>query len=391
MSRRALIAMAACVLAGACAPKAPPPPPLPTPRVTVAHSEEREIFDSHEFSGWLAAPETVEIRARVRGHIEKVEFTDGQFVKVGDPLFTLDKRPFQAELDRAVEEVRIYEAQKSASEKEFVRQKELLTKGGASRSQVEKIEADVAALGAHVESAKQEVERRRLELGYATITAPIAGRTGRAFLTEGNLVNAGGTDPVLTTIVAVDPIQIYFFVAERDLQEYRAARRKIDPEAAKKTVRELKIVCHFGLEMESGYPHDGMLDFSDNRIDPETGTIQVRGTAPNPDGRFIPGSRVRVTVPVSVSYKATLVPDLALSTDQDRKYLLLVGPKNTVVRRDVRIGRLLDDGERIILPNGDAGVPVSKDDWIIVLGLQRARVNYPVEPFDKQGNAVPVQ
>ena len=320
--------LASCLRDG-CGPKQAPHPLPPTPRVTVAHLEELETPRTPEghrrpprrsarssiptsSADGSPAPETVEVRARVRGHIEKVNFTDGQIVKKGDLLFTLDKRPFQAELDRAAEEVRIYEAQKSAAEKEFARQKELLGKGGASRSQVEKIEADVAALTAQIESAKQEVERRRLELEYASITAPIAGRTSRAMLTEGNFVNAGGSDPVLTTIVAVDPIHVYFYVAERDLQEYRAARRKIDPEAAKKTVRELKVVCHFGLETETGYPHEGMLDFSDNRIDPETGTIQARGIAPNPDGRFIPGSRVRVRVPTSLSYKATLVPDVAL-------------------------------------------------------------------------------
>ena len=387
MKASARIACAMLVAAGACAPKPPPPPPPPTPRVTVAHPEEREIFDSHEFGGWLQAPESVDVRARVRGHIAKVHFTDGQFVKKGDALFTLDERPFQAELDRAIEEQRIYDAQRLAAEKDLVRHKDLIGTGGTSQSLVDKIEADVGALTAHVESGKQEVVRRRLELAYASITAPIAGRTGRALLTEGNFVNAGGTDPVLTTIVAVDPIHLYFYVAERDLQEYRAARRKIDPEAARKTLRELKVACQFALETETGFPHEGMLDFSDNRIDPETGTIQVRGIAPNPDLRFIPGARVRVRVPTSLAYHAVLVPEAAISTDQDRKYVLLVGPNDIVLRKDVELGKLLENGERVIVSEGKVG-SLSKDDLVIVLGLQRARVNYPVEPFDQQGNPV---
>lgn len=384
-----ITAVVALVCTGfGCAERPLPPPPPPPPKVTVAHPEEREIVDFAKASGWLAAPETVEIRSRVRGHIEKIHFADGDIVKKGDCLFALDERPFQAELDRAAEEVRIHEAQRVASEKELVRQTELLAKGGASRSQVEKLEADVAALGARIESAKQEVERRRLEIEYARITAPIAGRTSRALLTEGNLVNAGGSDPVLTTIVAVDPIHIYFFVDERSLQVYRATRFKSDPQSPRKAVREFRIPCYFGLEGEEGYPHEGLIDFSDNRIDPETGTIQVRGAAPNPDGRLTPGSRVRVRAPVTPPYKALVIPDEAILTDQDRKYVLVIGEGSVVLRRDIKLGRLLDDGARVVLPRDGAPADITTGDILIVLGLQRARVNYPVEPLDRDGKPV---
>jgi RND family efflux transporter MFP subunit len=354
----------------------------------VAHPEQREIVDFAYASGWLAAPETVEIRSRVRGHIAKVNFVDGDIMKKGDLLFTLDERPFRAELDRAAEEVRIYEAQRVASQKDLARQTELLQKGGASRSQVEKLEADVAALGARIESAKQEVERRRLELEYARITAPISGRTSRALLTEGNLVNAGGSDPVLTTIVKVDPIYLYFYVDERSLQEYRDTRFKHDPESPRKAVREFKIPCFFGLDGEEGYPHEGMIDFSDNRIDPETGTIQVRGAAPNPDGRLTPGSRVRVRAPVTQPYQALVIPDEAILTDQDRKYALVIGDGNVVLRRYIKPGRLLDDGGRIVLPRDGHGSDIGTGDLLIVIGLQRARLNYPVEPLDRDGKPV---
>src|SRR5262245_26562791 len=176
MKSRRIAASVALAFAAAGCPRPPAPPvPPPPPKVTVAHPEHREIIDFAYASGWLAAPETVEIRSRVRGHIEKINFVDGDIVKKGDLLFTLDERPFRAELDRAAEEVRIYEAQRVASQKEFARQTELLEKGSANQSQVEKLEADVAALGARIESAKQEVERRRLELEYARITAPISG------------------------------------------------------------------------------------------------------------------------------------------------------------------------------------------------------------------------
>jgi len=371
-----------------CAKRPPPPPPPAPPKVTVAHPEEREIVDFAYASGWLAAPETVEVRSRVRGHIDKVNFVDGDIVKKGDLLFTLDERPFRAELDRAAEEVHIYEAQLVAAHKDFARQTELLQKGGASRSQVEKLEADVGALGAQIESAKREAERRRLELEYARITAPIGGRTSRALLTEGNLVNAGGTDPILTTIVAVDPIYIYFFVDEKNLQVYRATRLKSDPQSPRKAVREFKIPLSFGLEGEDGYPHEGTIDFSENRVDPETGTIQVRAAAPNPDGRLTPGYRVRARAPVTPPYKALLIPDTAILSDQDRKYVLVLGDGNVVLRRDIALGRLLDDGVRVVLPRDGQHADISPSDRLVVLGLQRARVNYPVEPLDRDGKPV---
>jgi len=375
-------------LAG-CGRRAPPSPPGGAPKVTVARPEVRTVFDQDEFSGWCAAPETVEVRARVRGHIQKVHFRDGELVKAGDPLFTLDRRPLQAELDRAREQVRIYEAQKVAAVKDLARQTELQQKGGASRSQVEQAEAEVGTLDARIQAAKQEVERAKLDLEYAVITAPIGGRTSRALLTLGNLVNAGGSDPLLTTIVVLDPIHVYIYIDERTLQRHRAERRKVDPDIMRKHISEARIPFFFGLEIEEGYPHEGFVDFSDNRIDPATGTLLARGSVPNPDTLFFPGARVRVRVPLS-SHEALVIPDTAVLTDQDRKYVLVVGEGGTAVRRDIRPGRLLDDGMRVVLPAPPGEKGLTTDSWVIVLGIQRARVNYPVEPFDGDGKPVAV-
>ncbi|MEW6745648.1 MAG: efflux RND transporter periplasmic adaptor subunit [Planctomycetota bacterium] len=377
------------LLAGAVLPGCPSSPPSSAPRtapkVTVAHPEIREIVDQDEYNGWMDAVATVEVRARVRGHIQEVHFPDGQFVREGDLLFTLDPRPFQAEVDQARDQLRVYEAQKVAADRELVRLRELLGKGGASQSQVDKAEADVGSLDAQIEGAKQEIERHNLDLEYSRITAPISGKISRALLSAGNLVNAGGSDPLLTTIVAMDPIYVYFNIGEHALQRYMQMRPKDEPP---KELRERQLPFFFGLDADEGYPHQGTLDFAENRVDRQTGTIQVRGAVPNPDGVFVPGSRARVRVPVSQPYRSTLVPDTAILTDQDRKYLLVVGAQNVVLRRDVQLGRLLDDGMRIVLPATKEGAGVTAEDWVITLGLQRARVNYPVEPLDAAGKPV---
>jgi RND family efflux transporter MFP subunit len=308
-------------------------------------------------------------------------------VKAGDLLFELDPRPFQSEIDRAVEELNIAKAQGEAATKDEERTRQLYERKASTLSEVEKVEAVRKTWDAQIISAEESVKRQELEFSYSKIDAPISGKIGRALLTEGNLVNAGGSDPVLTTIVATDPIQIYFSVDERALLQYRE-RRRAEAGADLKPVEQSEIPFEFGLDTDIGYPNRGTIDFADNRIDPTTGTIEVRGKAPNPDGIFVAGGRVRVRVSISAPYKAVLIPDTAVLADQDKKYLLCVNKDNVVVRRDVQLGRLLDDGMRVVLPNVKSDESLTSDDWVIVLGLQRARINYPVEPVDADSNVV---
>jgi multidrug efflux system membrane fusion protein len=237
---------------------------------------------------------------------------------------------------------------------------------------------------AQVTSGEEEIKRRELDMTYSKITAPISGKIGRAMLTEGNLVNAGGSDPLMTTIVAIDPIQVYFSVDERSLQEYRE-RNKRTKEEQLKPLEDARIPFEFGLETDRGFPHKGILDFADNRIDAGTGTIPVRGKAENAEGQFVPGGRVRVRVAVSEPYQALLIPDTAILSDQDKKYVLCTNEKNVVVRRDIRPGKLLPDGMRVVLPSEEKDSGLRPEDWVITLGLQRARVNYPIEPMDAEG------
>jgi RND family efflux transporter MFP subunit len=364
----------------ACKQEAAPPPPPPPPQVTVAPVALAEIVDHGKFTGWLDSARTVEVRSRVRGHLHKVHFQDGQLVPAGALLFELDPRPFEADIARAEAIVVALQAQADATGKEKARQESLLGRGGASQSLVDKLIADVVALGAQVQAQKQEVARLRLEHEYSRITAPIAGRIGRALLTEGNLVNAGGSDPLLATIVSVDPIYLFFTVDERALQQYQR-RRQADGEGA--GARQ-PIAFEFALDTDDGYPRHGVLDFADVKIDPGTGTISLRGTVPNPNGELVPGSRARVRIVLGKPRQSPVVPDRAILADQDRRYVLLVGDRNVVERRDVRLGNLLEDGRREVHPRGAGAEALTANDRVIVSGLLRARIGQPVTPAVEQ-------
>ena len=226
---------------------------------------------------------------------------------------------------RPCAQAKALDAQKNAAEKDVARYRELVKSGGASKQQLEKAEADAAAYDAQIEAKNEEVKQFQLDLEYSRITAPIAGRISRAMLTEGNLVNAGGSDPLLTTIVALDPIYVYFSGERAALQRYMQTHPKEATEFVRRRCARRKSPFRFGLDSDKGYPHAGMLDFADNRVDPNTGTIQVRGVVDNKQGLFVPGSRVRVRVPVSDPYSAVLVPDTAILSDQDKRYLLVAG------------------------------------------------------------------
>src|SRR5262245_48183986 len=222
---KASLPFLACLLAAACQHEQPPPAAPPPPKVTVQNVQTRELIDYDQFNGYLDAAQTVEVRARVRGHLQKVHFKDGQLVKKGDLLFELDPRPFQADVDKAKALVTALQAQQDAAQKEKVRQESLLGRGGASQSLVDKLTADVIALGAQVVAEQKVVARFELDLEYSRMTAAIDGRIGRAMVTEGNLVNAGGRDPLLATIVSIDPIYLYHTVDEHALQVYQASHR----------------------------------------------------------------------------------------------------------------------------------------------------------------------
>jgi RND family efflux transporter MFP subunit len=376
------------LLAG-CSPEGPPAAGE-APRATVMHPEVRELSNSVEFNGWMQPDKIQEVRSRVRGHIKAVDFTNGQMVKKGDPLFEIDPRPFQATLDIAKAQERAADAALELATKEYARVSRLARTGASSREELDVWIAKQHVATADKSKAAAAVEQANLDIEYSRIVAEIAGRISKAELTEGNLVNAGGSDPLLTTIVSTDPIRIYFNVDERTLQRYARSRS-----AEGKNVTELlaalkdaKADFTFALEGERDFKHTGRLAFSDNRIDPDTGTIQLYGTVPNKDGFFVPGARVRVRLATGKPSRALLVPETAILADQDKRYVLIADDKNVVKRRNVTLGMLTDDGMRLVEPADKLAEGEKPEDWwVIVDNLQRARLNYPIDP-QKPGKTV---
>jgi multidrug efflux system membrane fusion protein len=363
----------------------PPPPEPPPPKVTVRHPEDRELVDYDPFNAWMEPAETVEIRSRVHGHLVKVNFQDGQLVKKGDLLFEIDPRQYKAELDAAEAQIAGAKASLQLAKAEYNRVSTLIRQNAASRQELDVWTAKQGTAIAEEQKAEAAAETAKLDLDFCKITAPISGKISRAQISVGNLVNAGGSTPVLTTIVSINPIYVYFNVDERSMQLYQKHHRAKDKAFNKSEfLQNPKIPFEFGLDTEAGWPHEGVLNFAEVRVDRATGTRQVRGEVDNEKGLFLPGSRVRIRVPVSEQYKAVLVPDTAILSDQDKKYLLTVDDKKIVKRRDVSEGKLRDDGMRVILPSAEKDEGVKLSDWVIVEGLQRARINYPVDPVEQQ-------
>lgn len=360
-----------CARSSPAAAEAPKPP-----EVTVSEVLQRPVIDYDEFTGRLAAVANVEIRARVRGYLNKVHFTDGQEVKAGALLFEIDPRTFDAELKNAEGQKAQWLAKRDKAQADVSRYENLVPTGAASAQDLDKARAELGEAIAAIGSADATIERARLDLEFAKVTAPIDGQVGRALVTAGNLVQSGaGDDALLTTIVSLDPIYVYFDVDERSLlrfrDRYRAERATGD---SLPTVDQLKIPLELGLSNEEGFPHKGVIDFSNNQLDPSTGTMQVRGRFDNSKRNFKPGLFARLRVPVSDSYQALLVSETTLGTDQGQKYVLVVNDQNIVERRMVKTGALQDDGLRVISSGLQAG------ESIVVNGLQRARPGKPVTP-----------
>jgi len=349
---------------------APPPP-----EVSISQPIERAVTDALEFTGRMEAVESVEVRARVSGYITRVAFEAGALVKRGDLLFEIDPREYQAAVNRSEGEIARLRAVLARAVSEVGRTQRLRPSGAASEREVETAIASKGAAEGELKSAIAELEKARLDLQFTRVVSPIAGRASRAELTAGNLVSvtpSGG--PVLTTVVSIDPVWIYFDIDEPSLLRVReAAMRRTGRAAAPENVASLNIPLQFGLVNEAGYPNTARLDFVDNRVDEATGTMRVRAIVRNPDRKFSPGFFVRVKLPVGEPHPAVLVAERAIGTDQDRKYLLAVTDQNVVEYRPVKLGPAMD-GLRVI----DEGL--RPGEWVVVNGLQRVRPGVTVSP-----------
>jgi RND family efflux transporter MFP subunit len=351
---------------------APPPPPT----VTVATPAKRTIVDYDEYVGRFIAVDSVEIRARVSGYLASVNFKDGQIVRKGDLLFTIDKRPFQntvdqarANLEQAKSNVTFTKADLDRGQ-QLVRDKTITDQTFEQRSQAYR--NALASVGAN-EAAVRQAE---LDVEFTELRAPIAGRIGDRRVSPGNLVTGGtgGNTTLLATIVSTDPVRFEFTFDEASYLRYERLSRNGHDIASRDGTG---VPVALKLIDEKDFDHAGRMDFVDNVIDRTTGTIRGRAVFDNPNGMFTPGMFARVRVPGTSPYEALLIPDAAIGTEQTRKYVLVVGADNKVSNRYVTLGQTTLDGLRVIKEG------LGPDDRIIVNGLMRARAGQTVNPQEQ--------
>lgn len=374
-----LLALVAVLSACESAKTAPPPPP---PEVGVATVIAREVGEWDEFTGRLEAVETADVRPRVSGAIVKVFFTEGSEVQKGTPLFLIDPRPYEATLERARAELLRAETRAELAASERQRAEKLLAARAISHEEMDQRGATEREAQAEVRAARAAVTTAELDLTFAHVEAPIAGRVGRAEITVGNVVNAGfGQAPLLTTVVSLDPIYAAFEGDEHSFLRFGAQQR------ASKGGRGQRVDQVFlGLANEEGHPHEGRLDFLDNRLNPASGTIRARAVFDNHQRLFTPGLFARIKVRGSALYPAILVQDGAVGTDQDKRFVLRVGADNTLAYQPVVLGPVVD-GLRVVRQGLKGG------DRIVVNGLQRVRpgmtVTAQVQPMEAPASAAP--
>ncbi len=358
-----VLLLAGCSKGGA--PSAPPPP-----QVSVAQVLEKRVKDWDEFTGRLQAVETVEIRPRVTGYIDKVAFNEGSMVKRGTLLFIIDPRPYQAEYDRAAADVKRYKTALDLGRIELSRVQRLKDSGAVSQEELDERKSTVASAEANVAGSEAALEAASLNLNFTKVTSPIDGRVSRAEVTRGNLVT-GGTNggTLLTSVVSMDPIYIYFDADEQSYLRYA----QMDRDGERVSSRNSGNPVHVGLANEDGFPHAGTVDFVDNQLNPQTGTIRARAVLENKNGQFTPGLFARVQLLGSGEYQAILIDDRAVNTDQSQKYVLLLGANNQVEYRKVKLGRVID-GLRVVNEGLKAG------DVIVVNGAQRVHPGVAVTP-----------
>ncbi|WAC44189.1 efflux RND transporter periplasmic adaptor subunit [Pseudomonas sp. SL4(2022)] len=359
------LALAAVLVLSACGKSPETAQQMPAAKVSVAEVIEQPINEWDEFTGRLEAPESVEIRPRVSGFVDRVAFAEGSLVKKGDLLFQIDPRPFQAEVKRFEAQLQQARASQARTQSEANRGERLRQSNAISAELADARASAAAEAKAALAGIQAELDNARLNLSFTRVTAPIDGRVSRAEITEGNLVNAGQS--LLTTLVSTDKVYAYFDADERVFLKYVELARLVGGQA-----RDASPV-YLGLSSEDGHPHLGELDFLDNQVNPQTGTIRGRAVFDNRDGRFTPGLYARLKLVGSGQYAAALIKDEAVGTDLGKKFVLVLDKDNAVQYRAIELGPKLE-GLRIVRQG------LAKGEKIVVNGLQRAFPGSTVDP-----------
>jgi RND family efflux transporter MFP subunit len=359
----AAAALFAAVFLAACSDKPQAPPP---PQVTVASVVERQIADWDEFTGHFEAVDAVDVRPRVTGFVQRVAFVEGAMVRRGDVLFVIDSRPYEAEFARAEAELERARTRKQLADMEVERAQKLVNTQAISREELDARTSGRAEGDAAIRAAEAALRVARLNLDWTVVRAPISGRVGRAEITAGNLVQGGPMSAtLLTTIVSLDPIYVYFDSDEHAYLKYMRSR----PTAG--SARAVQI----GLANEAGFPHQGVVDFIDNRVDRTAGTIRLRAVLANRNRQFAPGLFARVKLAAGDQRPATLIQDQSIGTDQNRKFVLVLQPDNTIAYRAITIGRMVD-GLRAV----ESGL--KPGERVVINGLMRVRPGMKVTATD---------
>ena len=347
------------------------PPAAPQPQaVTVAEVPERQITEWDEFTGRLEAVDQVEIHPRVTGYIKRVTFAEGKEVRKGEVLFEIDPRPYEADLARAEAELESARSAASLAKSEVQRAGKLVDMQAISREEFDSRTSAEVQGGAQVRALEAAVQTARLNLEWTRVRSPIAGRVSNALVTAGNLVQAGPpAGAVLTTVVSVDSMYLYFDSDEQTYLRYASRARN----SGGTNWRTARLPVYLGLANESGFPHEGRLDFVDNQVDPTSGTIRTRAVFSNRSRALTPGLFARVKLVGNEKMNAMLVRDGAIGTDQDRKFVLVIGSGDTLAYRPIVPGRLAD-GLRIVTSGLQPG------ERIVVNGLMRVRPGMKVAP-----------
>lgn len=340
------------------------------PQVTIANPLTKEVTDWDEFTGRLYAVKSVEIRPRVSGYLESINFEEGSIVNKGDLLYVIDPRPYQAILDQARADVSRAKAALDLAENDYARAERLFKSRAISEEEVDSRSNQKREAIASLEAAKAAVKAAELDVEFTHIRSPITGRISRTRITEGNLVTGGDFDStLLTTIVSLDPIYVYFTADEQSVLHYT----RMDMAGTRTSSRVAPNPVMLRLADEDEYMHKGQMDFVDNQIDLNTGTMRARAVVDNPDYLLVPGMFVDVKLLGEGPYEALLIPDSSISNDQTIQFVYVVGENNTVERRQIKTGKV-HDGMRVIRSG------LEKDDRVIINGIQRVRAGMQVNP-----------
>jgi multidrug efflux system membrane fusion protein len=343
---------------------------MPPPDVNVAAVVQKSVTEWDEYSGHVEAIESAEIRPRVGGHLQAVHYAEGGMVEKGQLLFTIDSREYKAAADAAQADASRAEARVALAEQELKRAESLIGERAISQGELDQRRMEAQQAKADVLAARANAARAGLDLGFTYIRAPFRGRAGEAKVKPGNLVAPNET--LLTTVVSIDPVYVTFTGDERAFLRYQEIVRSGNADSPRDGGTPVLV----GLANEDGFPHEGKVDFIDNALNPATGTIRARAVVPNPDNRFTPGLFARVRLLGETVKSALLIHEQAVLTDQDRRYVYVLGEKNAAERRDVKLGAPVE-GLRIVQSGLKAG------DKVIVNGMRKIFFpGQPVKPHD---------